>query len=1119
MAGALTRILNNQIYNQTIIASQKIAAGSIVGSLFASNITVPGDLLIAGNLFVLGNSVQTTISSTNTYVNDPLLTLNNGFAGTNTYDEGLVFNRGTSTNQAFIWSEYFKEFRVISTTEAGTTYGNVNATGLANLSVGNFVATGITTINNVIVSTLAVSGNVIGGLAQFAALNSTPIGNATPSSGNFTYAIAGNVLSGFIGNTGTAFTGASLNVSGNVLATQINVTTENASTINAGAVNAVIVGNAGATVQGTTAQFTGNVIGGLAQFAAINSTPIGNATASTGAFTTLSAANNLWANASIATTTQGTGAIVVPNGGISVSGAANVGNTLTVAGATQLNSTLGVGGITSFTNTTNSTSANDGAVIITGGASVGKDLWVGGNLYAANIIGVSANVITVQDPLLYLRPQTVYPYNYDIGIYSAFTGAGLSTLANVYQHTAIFRDPLTNTWTFASNLAEPSASYITVDASTIYDPIKAGNLQLTVTTDSTNATSGALIVAGGAGIGGNIFQTGTRHETSASNFLLATTPTQVDAFKAATTLNIGANSGTLTIGNPTVVGTQTTQNLYNTTATTMNFAGAATTISIGASTGTTTFNSTTTSTNYNSGSVIHAGGVGINGNLNISRNNVLTVGADYISNVVYAENAIQAVTNVNIPGRIAIKNSNTGNAASAEFTVMSSNGSNIANFATFGIAGQNNTLAGLIKPGDTFIYNVNDVAANLVIAGARDTVFVSNAGVTTAARISTGFANVGVQYATAATSATTGAFTVIGGISTQANLWVGTGATFNSSQGSAANNNFTVKGAVDSALFVIDANKTSVVINGQGNATPQAATSAKFGGTGAILVPVGTTAQRPGSTAGNVDVAGMVRFNSTSAALEYYDGSAWNIAGSVFTVISDRQFSGNVAGGFGNVDGTNYTYTIQANATTSSTIVSINGVMQFPVLAYSVSGATLTFTEPPAPGDVIDVRVLTTTSTVASIASGNGYNQFITDATGSSIWTGTSATTERVLVDNVGNFNLLTGNKVTYDQTVINVPTTATATQIDTWSQTVYSSAKYLVQAKVGSGATGKFESYEARVITDGAGNAYITTYGIINNGTTFGTLSANVVGSNVNIYFTSTIAQANVKASGTFIV
>ena len=113
----LTRIKNNQIVNSTIIASQKIAAGTITGSLFSSNVTVPGDLLISGNLFVLGTSAYTTIASTNTYVNDPLVVLNNGFAGTNTYDEGVVFNRGSLLNQAFIWNEFNKEFRLIGTTE------------------------------------------------------------------------------------------------------------------------------------------------------------------------------------------------------------------------------------------------------------------------------------------------------------------------------------------------------------------------------------------------------------------------------------------------------------------------------------------------------------------------------------------------------------------------------------------------------------------------------------------------------------------------------------------------------------------------------------------------------------------------------------------------------------------------------------------------------------------------------------------------------------------------------------------------------------------------------------------------------------------------------------------
>jgi hypothetical protein len=105
------------------------------------------------------------------------------------------------------------------------------------------------------------------------------------------------------------------------------------------------------------------------------------------------------------------------------------------------------------------------------------------------------------------------------------------------------------------------------------------------TTASTNTTTGALVLAGGLGLAGNIFQGGAYLDTSSSNYILASTPTTVDAFKAATDLEIGATTGTFTINNPTVVGTQTTQALYNTTATTLNFAGAATTLVAGATTG------------------------------------------------------------------------------------------------------------------------------------------------------------------------------------------------------------------------------------------------------------------------------------------------------------------------------------------------------------------------------------------------------------------------------------------------------------------------------------------------------------------------------------------------------
>jgi len=43
-----------------------------------------------------------------------------------------------------------------------------------------------------------------------------------------------------------------------------------------------------------------------------------------------------------------------------------------------------------------------------------------------------------------------------------------------------------------------------------------------------------------------------------------------------------------------------------------------------------------------------------------------------------------------------------------------------------------------------------------------------------------------------------------------------------------------------------------------------------FSGTGAMQVPIGTTAQRPA-----VPIAGQVRFNATTIHLEYYNGTTW----------------------------------------------------------------------------------------------------------------------------------------------------------------------------------------------------------------------------------------------------
>ena len=154
-------------------------------------------------------------------------------------------------------------------------------------------------------------------------------------------------------------------------------------------------------------------------------------------------------------------------------------------------------------------------------------------------------------------------------------------------------------------------------------------------------------------------------------------------------------------------------------------------------------------------------------------------------------------------------------------------------------------------------------------------------------------------------------------------------------------------------VFYVDAGTNTASF---GNARQITNALVSFNSSNSILFPVGNTNQRP-----SVGVTGMLRFNTSTNAVEVYDNSTWTGVGqTVFTVIADEQFNG---------DGATTVFTLSSSQTTSSCIVSINGVVQIPTLAYSVSGTTLTFTEAPASGDVIDVRELTTTTTITSISN------------------------------------------------------------------------------------------------------------------------------------------------------
>jgi len=132
-------------------------------------------------------------------------------------------------------------------------------------------------------------------------------------------------------------------------------------------------------------------------------------------------------------------------------------------------------------------------------------------------------------------------------------------------------------------------------------------------------------------------------------------------------------------------------------------------------------------------------------------------------------------------------------------------------------------------------------------------------------------------------------------------------------------------------------------------------------GTTGFVIPVGTTAQRDGSP-----TTGTLRYNSTTGVLEIYDGTAWDSVGDTSATVDS--FDG---------DNSTTAFTMTADSTTDGTIVDINGVVQLPTTAYTVSGNVITFTQAPASGDKITTRLLVTmVGTTAQAAGSDQEIQF-----------------------------------------------------------------------------------------------------------------------------------------------
>ena len=176
-------------WEPAISIGQSVATTADVtfADIAATDVTASGNVVISGNLTVNGSSV--TNSSTNTTIEDALIELGSGNSGSNSNDLGLILERGSTGNNAFMgWDESADKFVMGTTTATGSSTGNLT------ISTGTLVAN--------------LEGNVTGNTSGTAATVTGAAQTAITSVGTLSgLAVSGNqTVGGTLGVTGAATT-------------------------------------------------------------------------------------------------------------------------------------------------------------------------------------------------------------------------------------------------------------------------------------------------------------------------------------------------------------------------------------------------------------------------------------------------------------------------------------------------------------------------------------------------------------------------------------------------------------------------------------------------------------------------------------------------------------------------------------------------------------------------------------------------------------------------------------------------------------------------------------------------------------------------------------------------
>jgi hypothetical protein len=530
---------------------------------------------------------------------------------------------------------------------------------------------------------------------------------------------------------------------------------------------------------------------------------------------------------------------------------------------------------------------------------------------------------------------------------------------------------------------------------------------ITGSSSSVTGTQSAASTVGGVITGDSVSVTGTATAASTVGGVITGSSSSVTGTQTAASTVGGVITGSSVSVTGNVDAGNTNSNVYGTTVSVTGTVTAASTVG-GVITGTSTSVTGTQSAASTVGGVITGSSSSVTGTQSAASTvgGVITGSSTSVTGSQTAASTVGGVitgTSSSVTG--------TQSAASTVGGVITGSSTSVT-----GTQSAASTVGGVIT--GTSVSVTGDVTGgNLATSGT-----VSATGTATVGNLATGGTVSATGNATAGNVLTGGVVSATGGV-TGGNIVISgntvnmlnPGGTIQVNSGN-ANTNFSINGTAANVFFVNGSTNTASF----GSSTQTVNALVAFNSTNSILIPAGTQVQRPGT-----GVTGMMRFNSTSNSLEIYNNTAWiGVGATVFTVITDEQFNG---------DGACTEFTLANTSTTASTIVSINGVLQIPVSAYAVSGATMTFTEAPATGDLIDVRRLTTTSTLLSITNVSGNASLtVSDTTNIVTITGTANVVGDLTVS--GNATILGNvatNQINNGNSAVQIPTTDGNVNID----------------------------------------------------------------------------------------